>query len=142
MQKLFRKFKFMFKKQPPNFYELLGKEEGLSKLVDQFYINMEKHPEFSVVMGTHSLGITDEIKKKLLYFLSGWLGGPNLFVEAYGHPRMRARHGHIVIGEQARNEWLMCMQLSLDEIFPKLKMKHNHSLIDSFTALALRIQNT
>ena len=42
-------------------------------------------------------------------FLSGWLGGPQLFVEKYGHPRMRARHMPFKIGKSERDQWMICM---------------------------------
>jgi hemoglobin len=141
MLSITQKVKKIFRPDPPNFYKLLGEEAGLTELVNAFYSNMQKYDAFKNVLNSHQRGIDDEIKKKLVYFLSGWLGGPNLFIETYGHPRMKARHGHVKIGESERNEWLMCMQLSLDEHSSKLKKKYKHQLMDSFTALAVRIQN-
>jgi hemoglobin len=129
------------KKKPKTFYEVLGSQQGIETLVQNFYRNMETYPEFENVLHSHAEGITPEIEKKLVFFLCGWLGGPNLFVENYGHPRMRMRHAHIKIGEAERNEWLQCMQLSLDNHPYKIKKKTNHQLMDSFTALAVRIQN-
>jgi truncated hemoglobin YjbI len=51
-------------------------------------------------------------------YLSGWLGGPQLFVEAYGHPRLRARHLPFAIGETERDQWLMCMRMAMEEVLP------------------------
>jgi hemoglobin len=49
-------------------------------------------------------------------FLSGWFGGPDLFVENYGHPRLRARHMPFAIGTQERDQWVACMVLAMEDI--------------------------
>ena len=56
-----------------------------------------------------------EAREKLIKFLSGWLGGPQLYVEQYGHPMLRARHMPFPIAERERDEWLWCMRRALDE---------------------------
>ncbi len=48
--------------------------------------------------------------------INGWFGGPPLFVDRYGHPRLRARHNHISIGTLERDQWLKCMQTSLNSM--------------------------
>ena len=52
---------------------------------------------------------------KLFKFLSGWLGGPNLYWEEFGHPRLRARHFPFAIGVSERDQWLTCMHKALDD---------------------------
>ena len=53
----------------------------------------------------------------ILYeFLSGWLGGPQLYVEKHGEPRLRARHQPFAIGDAERNQWLLCMRTALDDV--------------------------
>jgi hemoglobin len=47
--------------------------------------------------------------------MSGWLGGPDLFFEEYGHPRLRARHFPFAIGVDERDQWMLCMNQALDE---------------------------
>ena len=54
--------------------------------------------------------------EKLFLFLSGWLGGPNLYVEKYGHPRLRGRHLPFSIGELERHQWMLCMRKALDDM--------------------------
>ncbi|MEJ2620236.1 MAG: group II truncated hemoglobin, partial [Candidatus Thiodiazotropha sp.] len=59
-------------------------------------------------------------REKLFLFLSGWLGGPALYTEKYGHPRLRARHLPFSIGIEERDQWMQCIttamqQMSLDE---------------------------
>ena len=54
--------------------------------------------------------------EKLFKYLSGWLGGPDLFMEQYGHPRLRARHFPFSIGEAERDQWMLCMNKALNEM--------------------------
>jgi hemoglobin len=55
------------------------------------------------------------MRDKLHMFLSGWLGGPQLYVEAFGHPRLRARHLPFAIDRDARDQWMWCMEQALQE---------------------------
>lgn len=96
-------------------YHLLGGEAILRQLVDRFYDIMASEP---LATGIHAMHAADtaEIRQKLFEFLSGWMGGPPLFVEKYGHPRLRARHMPFAIGESERDQWLFCMFKAMDEI--------------------------
>jgi hemoglobin len=49
-------------------------------------------------------------------FLTGWMGGPPLYIERFGHPKLRARHLPFPIGESERDQWLMCMNRALAEV--------------------------
>ena len=49
-------------------------------------------------------------------FLSGWMGGPDLFVERYGHPRLRARHLPYAIGTRERDQWLRAMAWAMEDV--------------------------
>lgn len=134
----------IFKKEPVNFYELLGNEVGIKKLVRDFYRIMESDPNAIDCLMAHELEdgvIPEEVKRKLYLFLSGWLGGPQLFVQEFGHPRMRMRHAHVKIGEKEADQWLYCMIKALDDHYPKIPAKEQKQLIKSFAALAYRIKN-
>ncbi|WP_373975133.1 group II truncated hemoglobin [Chitinibacter sp. SCUT-21] len=96
-------------------YELLGGEAVLRKLVDRFYDIMETDQRAAGINAMHGKDTT-LIREKLFEFLSGWLGGPQLFIEKYGHPRLRARHMPFSIGEAERNQWLLCMYQAMNEI--------------------------
>ena len=121
---------------------MLGEEQGIKKLVNDFYTQMENDPKARECLLVHELDegrVTQEAKDKLFYFLSGWLGGPNLFVQKFGHPMMRKRHLHVKITEVEKKQWLYCMQHALDKT--KLKKSQKQQMLNSFTALAMRIQN-
>jgi hemoglobin len=95
-------------------YELIGCESGLISLVDHFYNIMDSSPEAKELRALHAKSLKRS-REKLFMFLSGWSGGPPLYVEAYGHPRLRQRHMPFSIGAKERDQWLWCMNKALDE---------------------------
>ncbi len=96
-------------------YERLGGDQGVRRLVNRFYDLMESRPEAQGIRKMHAESL-DGSREKLYMFLSGWLGGPGLYIEKYGHPRLRARHLPFAIGEAERDAWMLCMSLALDEM--------------------------
>jgi hemoglobin len=95
-------------------YELLGGETGLRSLVDRFYDLMDSSPEAAKIRSFHAKSLK-QTREKLFMFLSGWSGGPQLYVERFGHPRLRMRHMPFAIGAVERDQWLWCMNKALDE---------------------------
>jgi hemoglobin len=95
-------------------YELIGGETGLRALVDRFYDLMDTSPEASQIRAFHGKSLKQS-REKLFMFLSGWSGGPQLYVEKFGHPRLRMRHMPFSIGPVERDQWLWCMGKALDE---------------------------
>ena len=96
-------------------YIQLGGEEGVRRLVDTFYDVMETAPEAADILALHPQDLTGS-REKLFLFLSGWLGGPSLYIEAHGHPRLRARHLPFPIGRKERDAWLLCMDKALEQL--------------------------
>jgi hemoglobin len=96
-------------------YELIGGAEKLRELVDRFYDLMALDPAYAGIRAMHpeDLGSSGE---KLYLFLSGWMGGPDLFVQQYGHPRLKARHMPFAIGISERDQWLQCMRQALQDV--------------------------
>jgi hemoglobin len=95
-------------------YQRLGGEAALRPLVDRFYDLMDELPEAYGIRRLHPQDLSGS-RDKLFKFLSGWLGGPPLYVSEYGHPRLRARHLPFPIGASERDQWLTCMNQALDE---------------------------
>jgi len=102
------------RKQPTPF-ELLGGLEGVRALVDRFYDLMDLEPEFAALRALHPTTLEGS-RDKLAWFLTGWLGGPDLYIERFGHPRLRMRHFPYAIGIRERDQWLTCMGLAMAEI--------------------------
>lgn len=98
----------------PTHYELIGGEAGIHRLVDRFYDIMDTAPEASNVRALHASSLKSS-REKLFLYLTGWTGGPQLYVERYGHPRLRARHMPFTIGVRERDEWLWCIERAVAE---------------------------
>lgn len=101
--------------EKPNLYELIGGADKLRDMVDRFYDLMELEPEFAGIRVMHPTPI-DSSRDKLFWFLSGWMGGPNLYIEQFGHPRLRARHLPFSIGVSERDQWLRCMAWAMQDM--------------------------
>jgi hemoglobin len=78
-------------------------------------------------------------RQKLFEFLSGWMGGPSLYIEKRGRPRLRMRHMPFEIGTEARDQWLMCMDQALDEVIQNADVREQ--LKDSFARIADHMRN-
>ena len=96
-------------------YELIGGEEGVRELVDRFYDLMDQHEETRELRAMHAKSLKAS-REKLFLFLSGWMGGPDLYVQQYGHPRLRRRHMPFSIGMAERDQWMLCMNQAMEEM--------------------------
>ena len=96
----------------PTPYQAAGELVGITRLVDEFYANMDRLPEAKVIRDMHPPDLA-ESRKKLTYFLCGWLGGPRLFQQHYGPISIPGAHKRFPIGYEERDAWLLCMQRAL-----------------------------
>ena len=96
-------------------YEKIGGEAAVGTLCDHFYQLMDSVPQFAELRAMHPQDLQGS-RDKLFMFLSGWLGGPDLFVEKFGHPRLRSRHMPFAIGVKERDQWVACMVLAMEEV--------------------------
>ena len=119
-------------------YDLVGGERGVRSLVDRFYDIMDTDPAAEGIRKLHPDNL-ESSRNKLFMFLSGWLGGPQLYVEQYGHPRLRQRHMPFPIGESERDQWMHCMKLALDD--SEIDAKLREHLMASFFKTADFLRN-
>jgi hemoglobin len=119
-------------------YELIGAESGVRELVDRFYDHMDSEAEAADVRSLHAKSLRAS-REKLFLFLSGWLGGPDLYAQKYGHPMLRRRHLPFAISKRERDQWMHCMRKALDDmpIEDSLKQK----LEQAFMATADHMRN-
>jgi hemoglobin len=96
-------------------YALLGGEAEVQALVQRFYDLMDLEPAYKALRASHGSDL-DRARERLFQFLSGWLGGPPLYTQAHGHPRLRARHLDFSIGILERDQWLACMDQAMVEV--------------------------
>lgn len=96
-------------------FEWIGGEARVRELVDRFYDLMDLEPAYAKLRAAHGDSL-DSARDKLFWFLCGWLGGPNYFIERFGHPRLRARHLPFEIGTSERDQWMRCMALAMQDV--------------------------
>lgn len=101
------------------FFELLGGTEtatsNIRALVEKFYDIMDTDPKAAPIRAMHPQDLTSS-REKLFMFLTGWTGGPQLYIERYGHPMLRRRHMPFAIDESARDQWMYCMIKAMHEL--------------------------
>lgn len=119
-------------------YERLGGEKMLRDLVNRFYELMDTLPEAGEIRHMHASDLSNA-REKLFMFLSGWLGGPSLYIEKYGHPRLRQRHLPFAIGEKERDQWMLCITRAMDDLNIDTNLKQE--LTDAFFKTADFMRN-
>jgi hemoglobin len=124
---------------PSTPYELLGGEAGVHRLVQRFYALMDELPEAHAVRQMHPDSLEGSATS-LFEFLSGWFGGPSLYIAKKGHPRLRMRHAPYAVGTTVRDEWMLCMTQALNEQVDDPTFRA--SLIDTFSQMASHMINT
>ena len=95
-------------------YDLMGGDAKVRELVDRFYDLMDFEPAYRQLRAVHG-NTLESGREKLYHFLSGWLGGPPLYTDRYGHPMLRARHLPFAIGDVERDQWMACMRQAMEE---------------------------
>ena len=95
-------------------YQLIGGESTVAALCDRFYELMDDTPQFQTIRAMHPTDLKIS-RDKLFMFLSGWLGGPDLYVQHIGHPMLRRRHLPFAIGTEERDQWVACMDQAMGE---------------------------
>jgi hemoglobin len=114
-------------------YQRIGGDAAIRKLVDRFYELMDELPETYAARKIHPAGLT-ESGNKLFDFLSGWLGGPQRYVE-----KLRRRHLPYAIGAEERDQWLLCMKLAQGETVEDIPLRDG--LYTQFVQLGEHMRN-
>jgi hemoglobin len=119
-------------------YQRIGGEEKVRALVQRFYQLMDELPEAYGIRKLHAQDLQNA-SDKLYKFLTGWMGGPQLYVEQYGHPMLRKRHFPFPIGDAERDQWLLCMNQALGEVVEDAVLRQE--LSDAFAKVADHMRN-
>jgi hemoglobin len=114
-------------------YRTMG-EENIFRMISDFYKELEK----STIRHLFPSDMEEASRKSAAFFVTV-LGGPPLYFEKYGPPRMRARHLPFEIDEQARQVWLGCFDQTLEGAdakyeFPMQHMQGFRDFLKSFSA--------
>ena len=118
-----------------NLYSQVGPDK-LKLLVDRFYDLVFSSSVLSPLFQTEK----SVIREKQYQFLSQFLGGPALYSEIYGHPRMRMRHLPHRIDQKAKEEWLKCMKAAIDSL--ELDVQVKTDLYNCFPQVAEHMVNS
>ena len=119
-------------------YDMIGGAGKLRELDDRFYDLMDLEPQFAVIRALHPTTL-DGSRDKFYWFLSGWSGGPDLYIERFGHPRLRARHLPYAIATPERDQWLRCMALAMQDVGMEERLQEH--LLTSFFQTADWMRN-
>lgn len=119
-------------------YEAIGGEATIRALARRFYELMDTLPEAARCRAIHPASLAGS-EAKLYDYLTGYLGGPPVYVEKYGHPRLRSRHFGAAIGPVERDEWLLCFRRAMDETIGNEKLRD--IILPPIERLALHMQN-
>lgn len=121
-------------------YDLIGGENGVKNLVKVFYDIIETRPEGHKLHLLHLRGNgIAHSRVEQFDFLSAFLGGPKLYVEKHGHSNIRTIHEHVDINNEAKDIWLKCMVMAIDELGIATSTKDK--IMGNFTVIAERLVN-
>ena len=121
-------------------YDLMGGEVILRRLVECFYDLMDEDPDYFGIRKLHPQDLSNS-RQKLFMFLSGWTGGPSLYTEKYGEPKLRSRHLPFPIGIEERDQWLSCMNRAMEKIGLEVRLQKDLALAFEQTADFMRNQS-
>lgn len=119
-------------------YRAIGGDRTVRALVRRFYELMDTLPEASHCRAVHPPSLANA-EEKLYEYLTGYLGGPPLYTDKYGHPRLRSRHFIAAIGPEERDEWLLCFRRAMEETIEHAQLRD--SLWAPIEKLAHHMQN-
>lgn len=122
----------------PTPYEKLGAAPGIRALVQRFYALMDELPEAYTIRQMHPEDLSGS-EQRLFEYLSGWLGGPSLYTDKHGHPRLRMRHAPYDLDTSARDAWMLCMTQALSELVTDTELRD--PLIHTFAQMANHLVN-
>lgn len=108
--------------QATSHFEQIGGAAAVDRIVEAFYRRMDTLPEAQTIRAMHPPDLSG-VKDVLKRYLGEWLGGPKLYSQERGHPRLRMRHMTFKIGVAERDAWLLCMQGALDEVIGSVRLR-------------------
>jgi len=121
-----------------NMYEELGGEEAVRKLSVKLYDVMSNREGAETIRAMHKED-TAEVADRLFMFLSGWLGGPSLFIEKFGSPCLTHQHEPFAIGPAEKDAWLECMDQAMEEAGIETRLQE--MLRPAFASMAETLRN-
>ncbi|QND47942.1 group II truncated hemoglobin [Rhizobium lusitanum] len=119
-------------------YQAIGGDQTVRALTTRFYDLMDTLPEAANCRAVHPPSLEGS-REKFYEYLTGYLGGPQLYIEKRGHPRLRSRHFVAAIGPTERDEWLLCFRRAMEETIENEKLRA--IIWEPIERLAFHMQN-
>jgi len=116
-------------------YERVGGEQFFTTLVERFYAGVAVDPLLRPLY-PEQLGAS---KRHLALFLEQYWGGPTTYSDQRGHPRLRMRHAHFLIGAAERDAWLRHMTAAVKAA--GLDEADEEELLSYFSMAARSLEN-
>ena len=106
--------------------------DGVFQMLEDFYGELER----SSVRQLFPADMAAASRRSAAFFVQ-LLGGPPLFSQAYGPPRLRQRHLPFEIDQAARDEWVACFDRTLAGAeerygFPALHLESFRNFLGTF----------
>ncbi|MBM3785998.1 MAG: globin [Acidobacteria bacterium] len=92
-------------------YELIG-DDGFRRLTGAFYRQI---PADDILGPMYPASDFAGAEQRLRDFLIFRFGGPPVYIEKRGHPRLRMRHNPFPVDQAARDRWVHLMNNALTE---------------------------
>ncbi len=118
-------------------YDQLGGDEFFVRLVDAFYLEVESS---EILRPMYPDELADS-KRHLVLFLVQYWGGPTLYMQERGHPRLRMRHAPFHITKRARDAWLEAMNAALLSLRDEMTDEQFGELTSYFDMAARQLRN-
>jgi hemoglobin len=119
-------------------YELIGGPAGVRSVAEHFYDLMDADERFADIRAMHDEDLAP-MRLALYEFLSGWLGGPQLYLERKGGICLTGPHAAFAIDHEARDAWVDCMAGALRAA--GVEQRYRELLEPSFAQMAEVIRN-
>ena len=119
-------------------YRRIGGEKMVRAIANSFYDIMDSDPTVQQLRAIHPTNLSLS-REKLYLFLVGWIGGPPLYQQQYGHPRLRQRHLPFNIDQNMVSQWLYCMAQALNRELGECR--DNTDIYQRLTQLAYHMIN-
>ena len=123
-------------------YERMGGAPVLRKLINTFYDIIEFEPDGNLLNILHLRGMgVAHSREEQFNFLSGFFGGPQLYIEKHGHSDVRDMHRHVQVGPAERDSWLECMQVAIERVGLEPELSKDMMRHFRMVANALEVEN-
>lgn len=116
-------------------------EESITRMISDFYKKLHSSSIRHVFRSQIEVGT-----QRSAWFFIGILGGPNLFEQNRGEPRLRSRHIPFQISNEQREVWLECFMEVLADApakygFPREHLEGFKKYLTEFSKWMVSVQN-